>query len=104
MPANNLTLIANSYFGGSCTISFDDSSSHVVSDTRRVKDGYLHTSDDSPAEITTAVRDTLLRYAYISGPDLPGLGDSVQKYFSGLSLADCERIGNNGARGIYAAI
>lgn len=103
MQESTITLTAQSYFGGIMTVRFDESGWQIVADTRKVSDGYLHIDDTSPADITRALRDTLIRYLYSHGPDMPGLGRTVQvRYFAGLSLAEREAIGNNGRHGVYA--
>lgn len=70
------------------------------------KDGYLHLDAAAPGgipdDLTEPVKIQLMRYLYKHHPDLPGLGGTPQaKYFSGYSLDDVERLGNDGERGYY---
>ena len=104
--ANEITLIALSYFGGKAVIKFTEGGWDVLSDDRKVKDGYLHLDAAAPGgipdDLTEPVKIQLMRYLYKHHPDLPGLGVTPQaKYFSGYSLDDVERLGNDGERGYY---
>lgn len=101
--ATQITLTAHSYFGGECVVRITESGYDVISDTRTVSDGYLHLDDNSPEQITDALRDSMLRY-FFNHPlnSTPGIGATPQKYFRGLSILEREQIGNNGQRGTYA--
>lgn len=88
-------LKANSYFGGTCVIQFTETGCEIISDTRRVKDGYLHICEKSADAITDACRDSIIKYLYSHDvATLPGIGETPQAaYFKGLSRSDTERIG-----------
>ena len=46
--ANEITLIALSYFGGKAVVKFTAGGWDVLSDDRKVKDGYLHLDAAAP--------------------------------------------------------
>ena len=64
---------------------------------------YLHVCDESALAVTDACRDQMLRYYYTHDRNLPGLGSTPQTlYFRGLTIDQCEAIGNSGQRAYYA--
>lgn len=104
--ANEITLIAMSYFGGKAVVKFSEDGWEVVSDDRKAQDGYLHLDASAPGgipdDLTEPVKIQLMRYLYKHHHDLPGLGVPPQiKYFRGYSLDDVERLGNDGEHGYY---
>ena len=104
--ANEITLVALSCSGGKAVVKFTERGWDVLSDDRKVKDGYLHLDAAAPGgipdDLTEPVKIQLMRYLYKHHHDLPGLGVPPQaKYFRGYSLADLERLGNDGERGYY---
>ena len=85
-----------------CVIEFSERGYTVLSDTRRLKVGYLHICDESAGEISERCRDQIIRYMFSHPDGLPGIGRTTQKqYFAGLSTADVERIGNEGRKAYY---
>ena len=104
--ANEITLIAMSYFGGKAVVKFSEDGWDVVSDDRKAQDRYLHLDASAPGgipdDLTEPVKIQLMRYLYKHHHDLPGLGVPPQiKYFRGYSLDDVERLGNDGEHGYY---
>nr|DAF38622.1 MAG TPA: hypothetical protein [Caudoviricetes sp.] len=104
--ANEITLVALSCSGGKAVVKFTERGWDVLSDDRKVKDGYLHLDAAAPGgipdDLTEPVKIQLMRYLYKHHHDLPGLGVPPQaKYFRGYSLDDLERLGNDGERGYY---
>jgi hypothetical protein len=96
-------LKAYSYFGGNAEVEIHEKGWGLLSDTREVKDGYLHIFDGSAEEITDACRDMMIRYFFRHGSDMPGLGATPQqRYFSALSIEDIQIIGNEGCKAYYA--
>ena len=49
--ANEITLIAMSYFGGKAVVKFSEDGWDVVSDDRKAQDGYLHLDASAPGGI-----------------------------------------------------
>ncbi len=102
-PRPSTILKATSYFGGSCLVEITETGWRVLIDDRNTKDGWLHICDLSAPAITEACRDQLLKYMYIPCTSVPGVGASPQRqYLAGMSLAERERIGNDGKRAYYA--
>lgn len=93
---SEIVLEARSDLGGACVIRFNETGYEVLSDDRQSRDCYLHLSDDIPEAITTACRDQLIKYLCNHPITLPGLGATPQRFFSGLTTADIERIGGGG--------
>ena len=93
--ANEITLVALSCSGGKAVVKFTERGWDVLSDDRKVKDGYLHLDAAAPGgipdDLTEPVKIQLMRYLYKHHHDLPGLGVPPQaKYFRGYSLDDLE--------------
>jgi hypothetical protein len=83
-------------------VEFTESGWAVIEDSREVKVGYLHITEDSAEAITDACRDTMIRYFYQHDENTPGIGATPQKkYWGDLTREDLERIGNSGKRGYY---
>lgn len=103
MKSAEITLKADSYFGGTCEVKFDENGWELINDTRNGKDGYLHVADNAPEEITEKLCKNLIKYIYQHEAGIfPGLGATPQsKYLSGYSVEEKEKIGNNGKRAFY---
>ena len=100
MVANETTLEA--IYGGSCVVKFSESGYEVISDTRSVKVGYLHITDESAADITDECRNQIITYMFSHPDNMPGIGQTtMEQYFAGLTKADVAAIGNNGKKAFY---